>query len=228
MSSNNIFPSVATAIFSSIVCHSAFGQTEIVVRPGPDQYGFSAWWNNGEIGEYSQDAQSFVATGSLLSRVSIYVRAQTDPDISWQYQLWNDNAGSPHSVIAEFGSFRASIEYELFDVVLNNPIPIEIGGRYYLGLAPELSSAPLTGIGLAAILVRGFRETAIQDAYAAGTVWAIRNPGTAGEYLRQPNNFDFSMSISIVPEPSVYLLFIFGSLALGMLHRTTASKNGRE
>lgn len=194
-----------TASAALLLLVSATSQAQSLVIPdGPFEYGYTLSQENG----YSQDAQSFIATGSTLTAASVLMReqgGQFETDIRWRFQLWSDDGGRPGSVIAEFGSYDPGYTQSRFSAVTSTPIPLTVGARYYLGLAAEIKPVShLTGV-----LVPGFLESN-GDAYTDGTVWAIRIPGPEGENLIERNNFDLSLTISMVPEPKSWVLLAVG------------------
>lgn len=212
-----------------LFAETALADDRIIDVPfGPDLYGHSAVYVNGIFFGYDQDAQSFIATGDKLVSVSMPLQEQrANTALYWRYELWDDFAGHPNQVVARFGSFDPTLEWSNFSVTLDTPIPLTAGNRYYLGFAPDPSKTPNNPFyDEMNFVVAGWRSTSAQDLYPAGTVWAIRNPGSAGEFLMQPSTFDYSMRISMVPEPSSSLLLLLGSLAVFTLRRVSSRAAG--
>lgn len=205
------FNQIAAAVGVFFVSASSHAHS-LVIPDGPREYGYMAFYQTG----FSQDAQSFIATGSWLTGASILVRDQGfyETDMRWKFQLWSDTNGRPGSVFAEFGSYDPGLEQSRFKAVAGTPVQLSVGQRYYLGLAPEMK-VTVMGTG---VLVPGFAE-AEGDVYANGTTWAIGLPGYSGEQVFEPNNFDLSLTISMVPEPNSWALFLAGGFAMAYLRR---------
>lgn len=202
---------VAFGLASACVLIGSAQAQSINIPLGPDIYGNGAAYSGGTLTGYNQSAQSFIATGSQLASVSTPMYQQFGGEaFFWQYQLWSDLNGKPDQVIATFGSFDPTLTLTYFSAAPTTQIALTPGARYYLGFAPDPSKVP-AGDGESYFVTAGWRETSTQDAYAAGTVWAIANPGPVGEVLLQPSSFDYSMQISMVPEPAPVWLLMLGS-----------------
>lgn len=198
-----------------VLAGSARAGGRIDIPLGPDLYGNGAAYADGKLEGYTQAAQSFIALGDRLVSVSAPVYQQFgDIPFLWRYQLWNDVDNHPGEVVATFGSFDPTLQLQYFAVTLDTPIPLQAGKRYYVGFAPDPAQTFPTGAGESNFVTLGWRSSVTQDLYADGTVWMIARPGPVGEYLFQTSDFDYSMQISMVPEPSTLLLLLLGAGAL--------------
>lgn len=213
--------SAAALCVSGALSGEAVQSKSIDVPLGPDTYAFSVEWRDGLPFGYEQDVQSFVATESSLGYASLIVREALAPaDVFWQFQLWSDLRGNPDQVLAVFGSADPGASESLFFAKPDAPIPLMVGQRYYVGLGPVLGSVPTSGNGSATVEVRGFRTLVGQDAYADGTTWAIRMPGSGGDFQIIPTAFDFSITVGAVPELSEAAMLLAGmALVSGFVAR---------
>ena len=168
-----VIRAIGMGVFLAMLSNTAKSM-DINIPLGPEEYGFVISWHNGVVIGFSQDAQSFIAPGLFLSRVSMPMRDQGgESSINWTYQLWNDADDHPGAVIAEFGNLNPG--QALNDVAASpeDPIPLLPGERYYIGVAPIISTVPRTNSGDVGIFLRGFSEPPHPDVYADGTGWAI-------------------------------------------------------
>ena len=158
--------------------------------------------------------------GFALTSFSLGVQVDSPLDVRFGVALWN--GGLPGGIVAGqvppggplFGpvlhtspvvSLAASPTSVMRSYVLPAPLPL-VGGQTYLAFLD------IRGTGTSG---SGNMELRPGDPYASGGSYVLYGNGTFEQ--RQPNDFAFTATFAVVPEPAPLTLTMIGAAALGGL-----------